>query len=276
MTTKPSQRPHAVVTGASSGIGKAFSERLAREGYDLTIVARRRDRLEALAKSIIKETGAGLDILVADLSQAADVHALEKRLAENDSLEMLVNNAGFADHMPFIQLEPAKAEEVIMVQVLAVTRLTHAALPGMLARHKGAIINVSSRLAFSGPVNIPRMAPTATYAGTKAFINTFTQILSREVAGSGVQVQALCPAVVLTEFHLRQGIDPKRFPPDIISTPEDVVQASLVGLELGEVICLPGMEDPAPFQKLEEQQRAFFEESGAGGLASRYKSKGKP
>lgn len=272
MASNTSQRPHAVVTGASSGIGKAFAERLAREGYDLTIIARRRDRLEALARTIKKDTGAGVDILVVDLAKPTEVRALEKRLAEEASLEMLVNNAGFADHMPFIQLDPDRAEDVILVQVLAVTRLTRAALPGMLARHKGAIINVSSRLAFSGPVNIPRMAPTATYAGTKSFINTFTQILSREVAGSGVKVQALCPAVVLTEFHLRQGMDPKRFPPEIVSTAEDVVQASLVGLELGEVICLPGMEDPAPFQKLEEQQRQFFEQSGAGGLASRYKS----
>lgn len=271
MASKSSQRPHAVVTGASSGIGKAFAERLAREGYDLTIIARRKDRLEALARAISKETGAGVDVMAADLAKQSDLRLLEKRLSEDASLELLVNNAGFADHMPFIELDPARAEEVILVQVLAVTRLTRAALPGMLGRHKGAIINVSSRLAFSGPVNIPRMAPTATYAGTKSFINTFTQILSREVAGSGVKVQALCPAIVLTEFHLRQGIDPKRFPPELISTPEDVVQASLVGLELGEVICLPGMEDPAPFQRLEEQQRQFFEQSGTGGLASRYK-----
>jgi short-subunit dehydrogenase len=272
LTSKSASRPHAVVTGASSGIGKAFAERLARDGYDLTIVARRRDRLEELAGRLRADPGVHVEVLVADLARSADLLALEKRLASLESLEMLVNNAGFADHMPFIQLDPDKAEEVIKVQVLAVTRLTRAALPGMLARHKGAIINVSSRLAFSGPVNIPRMAPTATYAGTKAFINTFTQILSREVEGTGVKVQALCPAVVLTEFHIRQGMDPKRFPPEIVSTPEDVVQAALAGLHLGEVICLPGMEDPSLFERLEEDQRRFFEQSGAGGLAGRYKS----
>lgn len=272
MTSNSSARPHAVVTGASSGIGKAFAERLARDGYDLTIVARRRDRLEQLAGGLRSDPGVNVEVVVADLARPADVHLLEKRLASDPSLEMLVNNAGFADHMPFIQLDPDKAEEVIQVQVLAVTRLTRAALPGMLERHKGAIINVSSRLAFSGPVNIPRMAPTATYAATKAFVNTFTQILSREVEGTGVQVQALCPAVVLTEFHTRQGMDPKRFPPDIVSTPEDVIQASLAGLRMGEVICLPGMEDPSLFERLQEDQRQFFEQSGAGGLAGRYKS----
>ncbi len=272
MASKTDSRPHALVTGASSGIGKAFAERLARDGYDLTIAARRRDRLEELAKALRTNPGVGVEVVVADLGQSADLRPLEKRLAADDSLEMLVNSAGFADHMSFIKLDPEKAEEVIKVQVLAVARLTRAALPGMLARRKGAIINVSSRLAFSGPVAIGGMAPTATYAGTKAFINTFTQILSREVEGTGVKVQALCPAVVLSEFHLRQGIDPKRFPADVVSTPEDVVQASFAGLRLGEVICLPGMEDPSLFARLEEDQRQFFEKSGAGGLASRYKS----
>lgn len=272
MASNSNSRPHAVITGASSGIGKAFAERLAHDGYDLTIVARRRDRLEDLAQTLRIDSHVNVDVVVADLGQSADLRALEKRLVADESLEMLVNSAGFADHMSFIQLDPDRAEEVIKVQVLAVTRLTRAALPGMLARHNGAIINVSSRLAYSGPVNIARMAPTATYAGTKAFINTFTQILSREVEGTGVKVQALCPAVVLTEFHLRQGIDPKRFPPDILSTPEEVVQASLAGLRLGEVICLPGMEDPSLLARLEDDQRRFFEQSGAGGLANRYKS----
>ncbi len=272
MASKSTPRPHAVVTGASSGIGKAFAQRLAHDGYDLTIVARRRERLEELAQALRSDKGVGVEVIVADLAQLADLHLLEKRLADDVSLEMLVNSAGFADHMSFIKLEPDKAEEVIKVQVLAVTRLTRAALPGMLARKKGAIINVSSRLAFSGPVAIGGMAPTATYAGTKAFINTFTQSLSREVEGTGVKVQALCPAVVLSEFHLRQGIDPKRFPAAIVSTPEDVVQASLAGLRLGEVICLPGMEDPSLFQRLEDDQQRFFEQSGAGGIASRYKA----
>lgn len=142
---------HAVVTGASSGIGRAFAERLARDGYDLTLVARRRQKLEDLAASLHTAHGVTVDVLVADLGQSADLRRLEKILADDSRLELLVNNAGFADHMPFIQLEPDRAEEVIKVQVLAVTRLTRAALPGMLARNKGAIINVSSRLATADP-----------------------------------------------------------------------------------------------------------------------------
>jgi hypothetical protein len=183
---------------------------------------------------------------------------------------MLVNNAGFGGYKPFVELEPDKAEELINVQVMAVTRLTRAALPGMVARGRGSIINVSSRLAFSGPVSEGFLPKRATYAGTKAFINTFTQILDTELQGTGVKVQALCPAVVRTEFHLRMGMDPNRFPPEIVSRPEDVVQASLASLRLGEVVCLPGMEDAGLLARLEEDERSLFERSGAGSLASRY------
>jgi hypothetical protein len=271
MPTKTTSRPQALVTGASSGLGLAFAERLARDGYDLTIVARRRDRLEELAKRLRSEQRVEVAVIVADLSKSADLHAVEKRVAEAASLELLVNNAGFGGYMPFSQLDPDRAEELINLQVLAVTRLTRAALPGMLARKKGAIINVSSRLAFSGPVSEDRLPKRATYAGTKAFLNTFTQILHDELQGTGVQVQALCPAVVRTEFHLRMGIDPNRFPPEIVSTPEEVVQASLASLRLGEVVCLPGMEDADLLAHLEQDQRSLFERSGAGALASRYK-----
>jgi short-subunit dehydrogenase len=271
MVAKTDARPLALITGASSGIGQAFAERLARDGYDLTIVARRRDRLEGLAARLRADHGVNVEVVVTDLGKSSDLRALEKRIADEGSLELLVNNAGFGAYMPFIQLEPDSAEELINVQVLAVTRLTRAALPGMLARGKGSIINVSSRLAFSGPVTAGQLPKRATYAGTKAFINAFTQVLHAELEGTGVKVQALCPAVVRTEFHLRMGIDPSRFPPEIIEKAEDVVEASLAGLRLGEVICMPGLEDASLLARLLDDQREFFERSGAGALASRYK-----
>ena len=272
MASKSNKRPRAFVTGASVGIGRAFAERLAHDGYDLTIVARSRERLGELAAHLRGDHGAQVEVLVADLSKSTDLSGLEERLGACRSLEMLVNNAGFGGYKPFAELEPDRAEELILVQVLAVTRLTRAALPGMLARGSGSIINVSSRLAFSGPVTEGFLPKRATYAGTKAFINTFTQILHAELQGTGVKVQALCPAVVRTEFHLRMGIDPNRFPPEIVSTPDDVVQASLASLHLGEVICLPGMEDLSLLSRLEADQRSLFERSGAGPLASRYKA----
>jgi uncharacterized protein len=150
MSANNSTRPHALVTGASSGIGAAFAERLAQDGYDLIIVARRRDRLEALAEGLQANHHVNVEVIAADLSKPDDLLTVEKRIAEANMLELLVNNAGFGGYMPFVELDLGKATELINLKVLAVTRLTRAALPGMIARRQGSIINVSSRLAFSG------------------------------------------------------------------------------------------------------------------------------
>lgn len=271
MATKSNPGPQALVTGASSGLGRAFAERLAQDGYDLTIVARRRERLEELAKRLRSDQHVEVAVIVADLSKPADLHALEKHIADDGLLELLVNNAGFGGYMPFIELAPHKAEELIQVKVLAVTRLTRAALPGMLARKKGMIINVSSRLAFSASVALAQLPKRATYAGVNAFINAFSQLLQSELEGSGVQVQALCPGVVETEFHERVGIKPGSYPATIVMQPEDVVQASLAGLRLGEVICMPPLEDASLLARIQEDERQMFDASRTGTLASRYK-----
>lgn len=271
MSTNITSRPRALVTGASSGIGAAFAERLAKDGYNLIIVARRRDRLESLAQELQERHHANVEMLVADLSQTVALRMVEKRAAEDPALELLVNNAGFGGYMPFVELDADKAEELINLQVLAVTRLTRAALPGMIARQRGSIINVSSRLAFSGSMGSSQLPKRATYAGTKAFINTFTQLLQSELDGTGVQVQALCPGVVQTEFHEQVGIDPNRYPAAIVMKPEDVVEASLVGLKLGEVICVPALEDPGPLTQVQESEKRFFELTRSGTLAARYK-----
>ncbi len=265
------QKAHALVTGASSGIGAAFAERLAQKGYDLAIVARRRDRLEVLAQRLQEQHQVHVEILVADLSQHGDLLSVEKYIAAQAGLEMLVNNAGFGGYKSFVELDPGTAEELINLKVLAVTRLTRAALPGMLARGRGSIINVSSRLAFSAPLGSSRLPRRATYAGTNAYINTFPELLQSELEGTGVQVQALCPGVVETEFHERVGADPRRFPAAIVMKPEDLVDASLKGLELGEVICVPAMEDERLLEKIQESQREFFEQSTGGTVAERYK-----
>jgi short-subunit dehydrogenase len=262
--------PRALITGASSGIGAAFAERLARDHYNLILVARRRDRLAALAQKLQSEYHVTVEVLAADLSKHTDLLTVENRITEDSNLEMLINNAGFGGYMPFVSLDPNRAEELINVQVLAVTRLTRAALPGMIARKYGSIINVSSRLAFSGPVTSPSMPRRATYAATKAYINTFTQILNDELKDTGVKVQALCPAVVITEFHKVQGIDPTHMPPEIIMQAEDLVDASLKGLELGEVICIPSLDDPTLLQQFEDSQRQMLMHSGTGVPAKRY------
>jgi hypothetical protein len=173
--------------------------------------------------------------------------------------------------MPFIELDPDKAEELINLQVVAVTRLTRAALPGMLARGHGSIINVSSRLAFSASLGSTQLPKRATYVGTKAYINTFSQLLQSELEGTGVQVQALCPGLVETEFHTHVGTDSSRFPAGMVMKTEEVVEASLAGLKLGEVICVPALEDLNLLTQLQESERKFFELSRTGNLAQRYK-----
>jgi short-subunit dehydrogenase len=142
----------------------------------------------------------------------------------------------------------------------------------MVAHGHGAIINVSSRLAFSAALSSPTMPRRATYAATKAYINTFTQILHDELAGTGVRVQALCPGVVRTEFHERMGQDPARIPAAIVMTPEDIVEASLAGLKLGEVICVPALDDPSLVAQIQQDERQLWEHSSGNAIAKRYRT----
>lgn len=270
MATENMTRPRAVVTGASSGIGAAFAERLARDHYDLVIVARRRERLDTLAQQLQEKHSIRVEVMVADLTQPAQLQAVEQRVADDTALELLVNNAGFGGYMPFVALAPDRAEELIRLQVVAVTRLTRAALPGLIQRGHGTIINISSLLAFSAALPAPPLPKRATYAATKAYLNTFTQILHAELEGTGVQVQALCPGLVRTEFHQRVGRDPASLPADMVMTPEEVVEASLAGLRLGEVICVPALDEPSLLRTMEESQRQVFEHSRSGALGKRY------
>jgi uncharacterized protein len=185
----------ALVTGASSGIGAAFAERLAGEGYDLIVVARRRERLDALARRLHEEQGIDVDVLAADLADPTELRAVEERIGATTTLDLLVNNAGFSGYMPFAELDPDRAERLIRLQVVAPSRLARAALPGMMARGRGAIINVSSLLAFSASVPAAASLPKrATYAATKAYLNAFTALLHNELQGTGVRMQVLCRA----------------------------------------------------------------------------------
>ncbi len=223
-----------MITGASSGIGAAFAWRLARDRYDLIIVARGRERLAALAEQLRAEHGRAVEVLPADLTQAAELRIVEKVVADAD-LDLLVNNAGFGTVGAFAQLDPAKEEEEIRLNVVALTCLTRAVLPGMIARRRGSIINVSSMAAFQpAPYN-------ATYAATKAFVNSFTEALHEELRGTGVTVQALCPGFTRTEFQERAGIDVSDVPSFAWMSPDAVVAASLSALHRGELICIPGL-----------------------------------
>jgi uncharacterized protein len=229
--------PLALVTGASSGIGKAFAERLAADGYDLVVVGRRLNLLEALATSLPDVT---VQVVAADLSNDSDVD-LVADLAANQPVSILVNNAGVAHYMPLDQLPASKARELTHVKVMAPTMLTRAALPGMIARGTGTIINVAGMLAFAGPA--PASAPQARraiYTGTLAYTLAMTQTLHAELEGTGVNVHVVCPGVVATEFHEVQGMDLSAVPR---MSAQDVVTAALAGIELGEIVSAPGVED---------------------------------
>jgi len=225
----------AWVTGASTGIGASFARRLAQDGFDLALVARSRERLESLATELRRAHGISGDVVPADLSRAADLQRIEDLVADDDALELMVNNAGFGTAGRFAELDADREEEEIRVNVVALTRLTRAALPRLIARGGGGVINVSSMAAFQpAPLN-------ATYAATKAFVNSFTEALHEELRGTGVHVQALCPGFTRTEFQDRAGIDASGIPSFAWMMPEEVVDASLAGLARGDVVCVPGI-----------------------------------
>ena len=226
----------AVITGASSGIGKAFAERLASDGYDVVLVARRRERLESLATVLSDTWGVLVDVLPADLTNPSDLKLVEQRVRDDSSLELLVNNAGFGKIGAYGDLDLDVEDEEIRLNILALVRLTHAAIPGMVARHRGAIINVSSIVAF---LPVPFLA---TYSATKAYVNTFTEAIHEELKGTGVKIQALCPGRTHTEFHERAGINTTNHPSKGME-PELVVDASLRALQRNKVICVPGISN---------------------------------
>jgi short-subunit dehydrogenase len=262
-------RPLALITGASSGIGAAYAERLALAGYDLVLVARRRERLETLAEKL-RTTGAQAEPLPADLTNPDVLHQLELRLANDDRLALLVNNAGFGGYRRFVEVEPRVIDELISIHVRTIARLTRAALPGMIRRGTGAIVNVASILALSGQLPPDPLPFRAVYAGAKAFVLAFTEALSGELADSEIQVQACLPGLVDTEYHALVGRDPSKMPP--MMRPADVVTASLAALANREVVCLPGLEDATLFERFADARRDVMVSAGKPALAGRYRS----
>lgn len=224
--------PVALVTGASSGIGEVFARKVAARGYDLILVARREDRLRALAAALPVHT----EILSADLATEEGIAAVERAVRDAQALELLVNNAGFGSMGRFWEADLAGQERMHMVHVMATMRLTHAALESMVARARGAIVNVSSVAAFG------HNPGSVSYCATKAWINSFTEGLDEELRtiGSPVKVQALCPGYTQTEFQDTLGADKAKIPKFLWTSAEDVVEASLRGLDRGELIVIPG------------------------------------
>lgn len=265
----PQPRPLAVVTGASAGIGKAFAERLATDGYDLVLVARRRARLQTLADRLWRDAGVEVEVLVADLTDATAVSRVEARIAGYDRLSLLVNNAGFGGYRPFAELDPKVIDELIGIHISTVARLTRTVLPGMIQRGQGAVVNIASLLAISGALPPDPLPYRAVYAGAKAFIMGFTEALAGELGDSGVRVQVCLPGLVDTEYHMRVGRDPSKMPP--MMQPADVVTASLAALGRGEVVCVPGLDDPAMLERITSARHAVLASANRPALAARYR-----
>ncbi|HEY8676839.1 MAG TPA: SDR family NAD(P)-dependent oxidoreductase [Candidatus Dormibacteraeota bacterium] len=257
----------AVVTGASSGIGAAYAERLAADGWEVVAVARRRDRLEELAARLSSAHGATVRVVEADLSRREDLVHLCDELARLP-VHMLVNNAGLAHYMPFGDLPTGTIDELVDLDLLAPLQLTRAVLPGMQTRGGGAIINIASLLAFSGAWEAPFLPARAVYSAAKASLVTFSQILSAELRDQGVRVQVCCPGIVRTEFHTRQGMDMSGAPR---MEPDAVVEASLHDLDHGVVVSIPGIADPARFAAVVAAMGALMGGTRAAELPARYR-----
>ena len=229
------QRPLALVSGASSGIGREFARQLAAAGYDLVVVARRKERLETLAQEVGRAHGVHAEVMQADLTDEADLARVEKRIASERALQLLVNNAGFMRPGTFAVEDLRPQLEMIDLHVKATVRLTRAALPGMLERNRGAVINVSSVAGFiQQPQNV-------VYSATKAFLSSFTEGLALELRGTNVKVQALCPGWTETEL-LDHGAVAPNVPSLFVLTPERVVAASLRCLARGKLFCVPSAQ----------------------------------
>lgn len=263
-------RPVALVTGASSGIGAIYARRLADNGYDLIITARRRDRLEELATRVRSDSGASTEIIAGDLCLSEVTDEVSARASKGD-VEFLVNNAGFAGYRPFVDLYPQVAQNLIDLHIRALTLLTRAVLPSMVQRRSGSIVNVASLLALSGTIPANPLPHRAVYAGAKSYILTFTQALAGELKDAGVRLQALLPGVVASEFHNDLPMDPGRLAA-MAMQPDAVVAASLAALERGELVCVPGLDDPSLLDGLGAAQRAVMQAANGPKLADRYKT----
>lgn len=229
------QKPIALITGASAGIGAEFARRLARKGCDLILVARREDKLSELADAIGKDFSVNVEIIPADLSDDAQRHAIAQRIKSTGGLEYLINNAGFGTVKHFWEADFAGQDAMARLHVLAVAELTHAALGDMVKNRRGNIINTASVAGFfQSPSNVM-------YCSTKAWLISFTEGLAFELLGSGVNVQALCPGYTLSEFHDVMHIDRAGIPKSWWMPADVVVSGSLKALDRRKLICVPGL-----------------------------------
>ncbi|HTU44814.1 MAG TPA: SDR family oxidoreductase [Bryobacteraceae bacterium] len=254
----------AVITGASSGIGAVYADRLARRGYDLLLVARDQKRMTELASKLTSETGRSVDILAADLTHSGDVARLETVLREDSRVTLLINNAGLGATAPLMKSDIADMRRMIALNVDALTRLTYAAIPGFVSRGAGTIINIASIVAIA-PERL-----NCVYGGTKAFVLAFSQALRQELTGTAVSVQVVLPGATATDFWRKSGKPVEQLPQQIVMSAEDMVDAALAGLDQGEFVTIPALPDAAQWQRYEDARQAMFPNLSRAEPAARY------
>lgn len=259
----------AVVTGASSGIGAAYADGLAKRGYGLLLVARREDKLEALAQKLRREGAHDVTTHVADLANGDGVRSVERILAGREDIDLLVNNAGLGALGPTAQTGTDAAESLVLVNVLALTRLSIAALEKFRKRDRGILINIASVIAL-GP------SPTAAaYSGSKAYVLNFSRSLQQEYANTNVTIQTVLPGPVHSEFFERSGITKPIFPENLYMTPDQLVATALRALDMKETVCFPTLPDVGHWDDFEAARKKFYKAVVASGApAARYSPEG--
>jgi len=258
----------ALITGASTGIGAVYADRLAKRGYDLILVARSQQKLEEVAARIQSETGRTVETLQADLGTKAGIDLVSQRLRTDLTITALVNNAGIASVSKLIDSDPDALESMIYLNVTALTHLALAAASPFMASGKGLIINIASVVALA-----PELL-NGTYSGTKAYVVNFTQALANEVASKGVRVQAVLPGATATPLWEKSGMPVEHLPSEIVMSAEDMVDASLTGLDQGELITIPALPDAADWEKFETARKALGPNLSRKAPAARYTVQG--
>jgi len=254
----------ALITGASAGIGAVYADRLAKRGYDLILVARNEVRLQALAQRLMSETGRSVKALPADLGNKTELAQVEATLRHDPSITVLVNNAGTASVAPLLNADVDKMEDMITLNVTALTRLTYAAAPAFVARGAGTIINIGS------VVGISPETLNGVYGATKAFVIAFSHSLHHELADKGIRIQAVLPGATATELWENAGLPWQKLPAAIVMTPEAMVDAALAGLDEGELVTIPSLHDGEEWTRFEAARRAISQRFGNSTPAPRY------
>ena len=254
----------ALITGASSGIGAIYADRLARRGHDLILVARNRERLEALARRIADETGRTIEVIAADLNKTSDLARVEDVLRSDASITMLVNNAGLGATAPLLASDVDKMTDMISLNVTALTRLTYAAVPGFVARGGGSLVNIASI------VGIAPEVLNGVYGGTNAFVLAISQSLKHELADKNIRVQAVAPGATATDFWDIAGTPIQHLPGDIVMAADAMVDAALAGLDMGEFVTIPSLPDIADLQAYEAARQKLMPNLSRQVPAARY------